>query len=269
MISTNRLLACLVGLVILAAAGRFYSLAQYYRLVDLHVTDASRPSDLRRLLFLDPDHRVTHFVTVPDLTRPSDEIRPPSCKLAWITIRDKPDDQAGASVRATAILSHDADESFAVDITRLLPESNADAIAMLTPQWLQELPFPTVVSLPSHSLGQTEITVGVWDQAVPVYVTAGPDGAPGIAGTDDDGSGVVDDLGELGATGSDDFVVAPGQPGYEAAAGGQALSRLISRGAIVAARLDQPLVVTGETEVWLDFNRSDSARHRQIMLRLR
>ncbi len=33
----------------------------------------------------------------------------------------------------------------------------------------------------------------------------GPDGKPGIAGVDDDNNGVIDDTGELGTAGSDDF----------------------------------------------------------------
>lgn len=265
MFSTNRLLALMVALVFVAAAGRLFTLARYQRTVDLQVTD---PGDLRQRLFLAPDHRVNHLVAVPELTRPSDSIGPRSCKLAWITIREEPDARAGSSVRGTAILRHDSGDPFAVDITRLLPESRAEAIATLTPRWLEDLNFSTIASLPSHSLGQTEITISVWDADATVYVTAGPDGAPGIAGNDDDGNGVVDDLGELGATGSDDFVVAPGQAGYEAAKNGKTLSRVISRGAIVAASPEKPLALTDAAEVWLDFDRTDASRHRQIMLRL-
>ena len=41
---------------------------------------------------------------------------------------------------------------------------------------------------------------------MPSYVSAmGPDGAPGIAGKDDDGNGTKDDPSEIGAAGSDDF----------------------------------------------------------------
>lgn len=274
MISTNRLLVLMVALVIVAAAGRLFSLARYHRTVDLHVTDSGGPSDLRQRLFLAPDHRVTHLVAVPDMSQPSDKIRPASWKLAWITIDDAPGerassgDRAGSSFRGTAILRHESGEPFAVDITSLLADSAAEAIATLTPRWLENLHFPAAGSLPSHSLGQSDISIGVWDAGASVYVAAGPDGAPGIAGHDDDGNGVIDDLGELGATGSDDFVVAPGQSGYEAAKSGKTLSRLISRGAIVAAAPEEPLVLTGATEVWLDFDRSDSSRHRQIMLRL-
>src|SRR5690606_10202356 len=78
-----------------------------------------------------------------------------------------------------------------------------------------------------------QISVRYWDAAAAVYVTAGPDGLPGIAGIDDDGNGSIDDLAELGATGSDDRVVAPGQDGYVQAAGGKILARLINRGALL------------------------------------
>lgn len=259
MISINRLLAFLVALVIVAAVGRVWTLAHYYRTVDLQVTASGKPSDLRERLGLDQNRRVTRLVAVPDKTRPA------SWKLAWIAV----DGDASAAIRGTAILSDDSAELLAVDITSLLPDSLGKANATLTPSWLDKLRIANVAAPPSQPLGQSKIDIGIWDAEVPVYVTAGADGAPGIAGHDDDGSGVIDDLGELGATGSDDFVVAPGQPGYEAAISGRTLSRLISRGAIVAATPDQPLELTPATEVWLDFDRGDSARHRQIMLRLR
>lgn len=268
MISTNRLLLPLVALVIVAVAGRLFSLARYQRSVDLQVTDSGDPSELRQNLFLAPDHRVTHFVAAADLTRPVDETLGPSFKLAWITVDGDSGDQAGSSLRGTAVLNHHSGELFAVDITSLLADSAAEAIATMTPQWLENLHFGAISSLPSHSFGETEINIGVWDADASVYVTAGPDAAPGIAGHDDNGNGVVDELGELGATGSDDFVVAPGQAGYEAAKSGKTVSRLISRGAVVAATPDKPLVLSGTSEVWLDFDRRDAARRRQIMLRL-
>jgi len=263
MISTNRLLACLVALVITAAVGRVWTLSQYHRAVDSQVQQSGDRFDLRESLFLAADHSVTRLIAVPD------EIRPSSWRLAWISIDVDANAKAGPNIRGTAILRSVTDELVAVNITSLLPDSDGEAIATLTPQWLVDLDAATISSLPLQSLGQSELSIGVWDADASVYVTAGPDGAPGIAGNDDDGNGAVDDLGELGATGSDDFVAAPGQPGYEAAKSGQTLSRLISRGAIVAASPDEPLVITEVTEIWLDFDRDDSARHRQIMLRVR
>ncbi len=85
-------------------------------------------------------------------------------------------------------------------------------------------------ALPSQFGG---VSVAVWDPDKPIYVTVGPDGQPGVAGLDDDGSGVVDDLSELGATGSDDRIVTPGQSGYRQAASGEVLAAIISRGAVV------------------------------------
>lgn len=269
MISTNRLLVLLVTLIVVAAAGRLWSLARYQRTTDLRFDGSGSPGDLRQLLFLDPDHRVDHFVAVPDPTRPSGELRPLSYKLAWITSRDAAGKRPGSSFRGTAILRNASDDPFAVDITSLLPDSLDEAIATLTPNWLENLHFSSMAKLPAHSLGQTEIRLGIWDDDAWVYITAGPDGAPGIAGHDDNGNGAIDDPSELGATGSDDFAVAPGQPGYEAAKQGQTISRPISRGAVVPPSMGQPVVLTGPSEAWLDFDPDDSSRHRQIMLRLR
>jgi hypothetical protein len=269
MISTNRLLVLLGVLIVVAAAGRIGSLARYERTAALRFDDSGSPSDLRQLLFLAPDHRVDHFVAVPDLARPSDEIRPLSYKLAWLAIDNEPGNRHGASVRATAILRSDSDDPFAVDITSLLPDTFEEAILTLTPKWLEDLRFSTLAKLPAHLLDSIEIRLSVWDPDAPVYISAGPDGAPGIARHDDNGNGEVDDLSELGATGSDDFAVAPAQPGYEAAKSGQTLSRLISRGAIVPATTGNPIVLTDPTELWLDFDPRDSSRHRRIMLRLR
>jgi len=268
MISINRLLACLVALVIAAAVVRGGALWQYYRTVDSQVNPSGDRVDLRESLLLAPDHTITRLIAVPgeSVHGTSD---PPSWKLAWISTDGDAGGALSARVRGTAILRGAAEELVAVDITSLLPDSNVAAVAKLTPQWLGELHLAALASLPSRPLGRRDVGIGVWDPAASVYVTAGPDGAPGIAGIDDDGDGVVDDPGELGATGSDDFVVAPGQLGYEAAKSGQTLSRLISRGAIVAASPDQPLDLTEATEIWLDFDRDDPARHRQIMLRLR
>ncbi len=77
-----------------------------------------------------------------------------------------------------------------------------------------------------------------WDPAAAVYLTPGADALPGVALVDDDGNGSVDDPSELGATGSDDRVVAPEQtlvteplPAVSSAPGESA--RVVSRGAMV------------------------------------
>jgi hypothetical protein len=111
----------------------------------------------------------------------------------------------------------------------------------------------------------SHLSLWVWDPTVPVYVTAGPDGQPGIAGIDDDGDGVIDDLGELGASHSDDRVVAPHQSGYSEAVAGEIIARVISRGSLVVAQGELLLPPRGPAdasedsaaEVWLEFAAMD------------
>ncbi|MCM2370011.1 hypothetical protein [Aporhodopirellula aestuarii] len=64
----------------------------------------------------------------------------------------------------------------------------------------------------------------LWDASLAVWITPGNDGQPGWATWDDNGDGVVDDPGELGAAWSDDFCVVQ-FPGAPAPAG-----RVIDRG---------------------------------------
>lgn len=65
----------------------------------------------------------------------------------------------------------------------------------------------------------------LWDKTLPIWITPGRDGQPGWAGWDDNGDGVIDDDGELGAAWSDDFCVVqlPGEP--------PPLGRIIDHGA--------------------------------------
>lgn len=268
MISTNRLLACLIALVIVASAGRVWILSRYYRAVDLHVSPSNELGNLRQQLFLGSNHRIVFFIAAPDLARPSDETLPPSWKIAWVTLDDASGESAIASIHCTVIVRSVSDELVAVDASSLLPDSIEQALAIITPEWLNNFSTATITDLPSQSLAHNEISVGIWDADAAVYVTAGPDGAPGIAELDDDRNDAVDDVSELGATGSDDFVVAPGQDGYEAAKSGQILSRLISRGAIVDAPPGKPLVISDATEIWLDFDRNHPGQSRQIMLQV-
>lgn len=272
MITVNRLLICLVVSIIVAAAGRVWTLSRYYRTRDVRLNAPAETRELRRQLFLGSDHRVDHFIAVPDRSRSSDETLPPSWKIAWITTSGDAATGSNAAIHGTAILRNRADELIAVDVLTLLPDSPEQAIA--NPQWLDELDFSAIKNLPSQPLGHFEVSIGVWDASAEVYITAGPDGAPGIAGVDDDGSGEIDDLRELGATGSDDFVVAPGQDGFEAAKSGRIVARLISRGAVVDAPPGETLTIGTEIngqsgEIWLDFDRTSPDRRRQILLRLR
>jgi hypothetical protein len=53
-----------------------------------------------------------------------------------------------------------------------------------------------------------------FDPVAKMLYHVGSDGQPGVALADDDGNGTVDDLLELGASGSDDLEVNPSDPGY-------------------------------------------------------
>ena len=79
-----------------------------------------------------------------------------------------------------------------------------------------------------------------WDAETPVYVAAGEDAMPGVAGVDDDGNGVVDDSRELGATGSDDVMLTPLDDGYDDARQGRVTALAISRGAMIPTPILAP-----------------------------
>ena len=201
--------------------------------------------DLRQLLSLPSHHRISGLIASNDL--------PHSTGILWWD----------GSASATAILA-DADGRLRVGHPQIdATEADPSLLTQLDPSPWPELP-------PQWQ----QLTVHYWDAAAAVYVTAGSDGQPGIAGIDDDGNGSIDDLAELGATGSDDFVVAPGQYGYEQAAGSEILARLISRGALVP--LDGELQLPpqrplhpNETlpEVWLEFSAAPSVPPQRIVLR--
>ena len=53
--------------------------------------------------------------------------------------------------------------------------------------------------------GITSVSFQRYDSSAMVVIRPGADGQPGVAGVDDNGSGTIDDNGELGATGSDDI----------------------------------------------------------------
>jgi len=89
-----------------------------------------------------------------------------------------------------------------------------------------------------------------WDPSALVYVTVGSDGKPGAAGVDDDGNAVVDDRGEMGATGTDDRVLTPGDVGYEDAEAGLVTATVLSRGAM--RKVVGEAVIQGPGQVRID-----------------
>ena len=100
------------------------------------------------------------------------------------------------------------------------------------------------------------IQVSRWDPQAVVYVSAGNDAQPGVAGVDDEGNGVVDDRAELGATGSDDEVLTPEHPNYAKAQGQAVTAMPLSRGAMRTVQGDA--VLEGPTQVRIDWIRDQS-----------
>jgi hypothetical protein len=269
MISTNRLLACLVVVVLIATVARVVSVVGYYRSLIPQSDTASDLGDLRQRLSLAAERRVVHLVAVPEPRPTGGEMVAPSWRVAWISVdRDAP---LGTPqpVRGTVILATEPDGLVLIDVSSLVAQWPVAADAGMNEDWLARLEPADVIGLPQARLGFESLGIAIWDPNVAVYLTAGPDGAPGVAGHDDDGDGVIDNLGELGTTGSDDFAVVPGHAQYEAAATGMVVSRLISRGAIVQARQDQSIRASENDEVWFQFGQPGKSDFRQIMLRLR
>jgi hypothetical protein len=234
------MLRALIMFIIVAAAIRAAGLVRFSTDERFKARDEL---EVRQLLELPDNHRLQRLVISADALQ--------GASVLWT--------DASGSVVATV-----PDAQGRLRISRGLALS-----ADITAHDLSELD-PSDWSLLPPQLSR--LTVHVWDATSPVYVTVGSDGKPGIAGVDDDGDGVVDDLGELGATGSDDEVVAPGQPGYLEAASGKIEARIISRGALVATDSDlqlpshptEPAAASGAataspaeraeaTEVWWEF----------------
>lgn len=137
---------------------------------------------------------------------------------------------AASNWHATVLLTDPAGQLYLADLRSKLPSDLVEATQTLTPDWLASLALPN----PAITLvGARTVRVGAWDPKAPVYITAGPDGAPGIAGQDDNLNGIVDDEAELGSTGSDDQVTSPGYAGFAAAAAGELPARVLSHGAVV------------------------------------
>ncbi|GAB5403484.1 MAG: prepilin-type N-terminal cleavage/methylation domain-containing protein [Aureliella sp.] len=111
--------------------------------------------------------------------------------------------------------------------------------------------------------------IKAYDPGVPILASFGIDGAPGVAGEDDDGNTIADivqngppvvyDLPEIGWAGSDDLVLSPNDPGYAFAIAGGAV--VVGTGEYVdlgwASKLDNHLRildpssgVTAAMNVW-------------------
>jgi hypothetical protein len=243
----NLPLRFLAGLVIVAAVVRGGGLLRSVDDRPLNQQDRPHPQEW---LGLPADHCVSGLIATAEPLQ--------TAGVMWW-------DQSGA---ATAIVP---DANGRLRISRLqVPVTHADPslLAQFDPnEWSELAP-------PWHRL-----TIYHWDESAAVYVIAGPDNHPGIAGIDDDGNGSIDDLAELGATGSDDFVVTPHQTGYERAVSGEIVGRLINRGALVPltgqiqlpAKSHRPETesVQTSTEVWLEFSGQTGTAPQRIALRIR
>lgn len=167
-------------------------------------------------------------------------------RAAWITAHDD------SAWQAWALITLPDGRIVRQSIRNRLPQDPDAAINRLSPQWLAELPLarssdsesPDSESPDSESPDNdlptdqptdpiSDFRILVWDPLAAVYITGGPDGQPGIAGHDDNLNGVIDDLAELGSTGSDDLIASPGHPDFDAATNGQIAARLLSHGAAV------------------------------------
>lgn len=257
---TDRLLRALAILVIVAAAARLVGLIGFAT----SGPPAEPPAELRKQLGLPPDHTVQRLVV---------HVTPATAAILW---RD-------AAGQVTAIVPDAAGRlrvgQPAAPRSAAGPETDpAAASNWFTPEDLTALDSSGWAVLPAEL---TRLRVRRWDPEAAVYITAGPDGKAGVAGVDDDGDGVIDNLSELGATGSDDQVIAPHQPGYAAAAAGEGVVRVIDRGALVEidrdfssselAEADLPPGLPADDsrrEVWLEFAGDAGGPVQRLALRL-
>jgi hypothetical protein len=269
-----------LAVVIIVAAGA--------RLVVLVRTESSSPAsrlasadDLRRWLDLPRDHTIDFLVavrgSVSPMNRGPDETDSERVtnrwSVAWLVAGD------GGTAQVTAMVADRDGMTRVADLSRSFPGGAAEAAAKMTPDWLAGLSSTGLSEISLSELGDGKasdlVSVGVWDSEAPVYVTGGDDGRPGRAGVDDDGNTVVDDLSELGATGSDDAIVTPGQAGFEAARDGLVVSRILNRGAVVDVAADRFItghlaagVERGEDDEGGDFRDSPVLPTSEVWLRL-
>ncbi|MEM6689647.1 MAG: hypothetical protein AAF664_09485 [Planctomycetota bacterium] len=99
----------------------------------------------------------------------------------------------------------------------------------------------------------------VFDENAFVVVTAGPDGKPGRADVDDGANGKVDELIELGATGSDDEIVVFGGNAEEAMKALTVPHRVLSRGAYVPLE-DTFVPANAKSRRWLAAKFNDETK---------
>jgi hypothetical protein len=279
----------LLAVVVIVAAG--------VRLLVLVRTESSSPEsrlagtvDLSRRLDLRPDHSVDYLVAVRVDAGPKSGPKSESDRwsVAWLVAGD-----AGQAPRVTAVVADRDGSTRVADLSRSFSGGAGEVAAKMTPDWLAGLSANGLSVNGLSANGLSEIgdgkslalaSVRVWDDDVPVYVTGGDDGQPGRAGVDDDGNTVVDDVSELGVTGSDDAVVTPGEAGFEAARDGLVVSRILSRGAVVDVAADRfiagnlaprdsggdgsdsPVLTT--SEVWLRLDDRSGSEPRRVFLRV-
>ncbi len=101
---------------------------------------------------------------------------------------------------------------------------------------LPDLDSITGISVLSDSLkvlACKPVVIYSWGPEASVILIPGPDLSPGVAGVDDDGNGVVDDLSELGATGTDDEILTPADGDAYTVAATSPSSRVVSHGAML------------------------------------
>jgi len=239
-----------IAIVLLMASIRGVYLVQYARWS--RSVSADRV-DLRAVLDIGsdvgPDNGSSEGVLFP-LRDPADDRATPA---GWLVAWREGDD------RLTAILPDRSGRWWGARVTgdsalrsplewyrRLARELPVDVKELAVPPPGGEIEW---VSLAGLGTGARLVPL-VWDDTAPVFITAGPDGAPGVAGVDDDGDGQLDNLRELGTTGSDDEILAPGQPGYPSNLVGDRLAtdgleKATVEGSVVAESVDGELRVAG------------------------
>lgn len=104
---------------------------------------------------------------------------------------------------------------------------------------------PWVASLAGQADQSDQFVSQTFSPDAVIYVDVGPDGQPGAAGVDDGNDGVIDDVDETGATGTDDtlLVIESGQPPPS-----QTARRIGSGGWIAVNSLSAPTVNSSEND---------------------
>ncbi len=119
---------------------------------------------------------------------------------------------------------------------------------------------PDCQTCPILGDSDSQLQLSVWDELAIVYVSVGSDNQPGVATVDDDGNGGIDNFSELGATGSDDMMLTPDDPGYADAAASRIVVAPLSRGAMRRLDLDSSdlhRVISAGTQIRIDVIRDN------------